>query len=131
MRVAVHHPPRTEPDGTEIPETVAAFRQGRIEDFANPLTGETTPKEKVAEILLEQAKAEFPDCGVKLEVLVHNGDGEGEGENPEDAFETRTGTSTWVPHDQVPEGAVSSKGATVARELSVEQDQAAGGGEAQ
>lgn len=130
MRVVVHHPARTEPDGTEVPESVAAFRQGRIDDFTNPLTGETTPKAEVAKILVEQAKAEFPGQEVKVEVLVHNGDGEGQGENPEDPFEA--GTSTWVPADKVPEGAVSPKGGVIAQhELTAETSSTPTGGEPQ
>jgi hypothetical protein len=79
MRVAVVHPAHTQTldDGStvEAPESISAFRQGRIEDFVNPLTGETTPRDKVAEVLLAAAKEEFPDCEVKLQYLHDNGDG--------------------------------------------------------
>jgi hypothetical protein len=69
MRVVVHHPERTEEDGTVVAPSVAAFRVGRIEDHTDLLTGETTPREKVAEILLAQAKEENPGCAVKIEYL--------------------------------------------------------------
>lgn len=69
MRVVVNHPARVEEDGTEIAESKSAFRLGRISDHTDLLTGETTPREKVAEILTEQAKAEFPGCEVSIEHL--------------------------------------------------------------
>lgn len=69
MRVVVHHPPRTEPDGMEVPASKSAYRLGRIVDHVDLLTGETTPREKVAEILLQQAKEEYPDCEVLIEHL--------------------------------------------------------------
>lgn len=69
MRVVVHHPARQEEDGTEVPESTAAFRVGRITDHTDILTGETTPAAKVAEVLLEQARAEFPDCECSIEYL--------------------------------------------------------------
>lgn len=69
MRVVVHHPARVEEDGTEVPESKAAFRVGRITDHTDLLTGETTPADKVAELLAEQARAEFPDCEVSIEHL--------------------------------------------------------------
>lgn len=69
MRVVVHHPARVEEDGTEVPESTAAFRVGRITDHTDLLTGETTPADKVAELLAEQARAEFPDCEVSIEHL--------------------------------------------------------------
>lgn len=122
MRVAVHHPERVE-DGEKIPASVTAFRIGRIEDLVNPLTGETTPQEKVAEIFLAAAEEEFPDCEVVLERLVHNGDAPGE-----DPFGAG-GTSSWVKHDEVAEGARSPDGTVIGVELAVEQAQAAGGGE--
>lgn len=68
MRVVVHHPARTE-DEVEVPESKSAFRLGHITDHTDILTGETTPADKVAEILLEQAKEEFPDCEVSIEHL--------------------------------------------------------------
>lgn len=121
MRVAVRHPARTEPDGTPVAESVSPYHMGRIEDFVNPVTGETTPKDEVAKLLLGQAKAEFPDCEVYLERLVHNGDAEGEDPHGEG------GTSTWVHHEEVPEGAHSPKGGVIAaRELTTEQSQEAG-----
>lgn len=126
MRVAVHHPGRVE-DGETIPPSVFAFRVGRITDHVDVLTGETTPKEQVAAQLLEQAKAEFPDCEVVLEVLVHNGDApprELEDGTLVDEPHGEGGTSTWVHHEQVPDGAVSPKGGTIAKQLEVEQPQA-------
>lgn len=68
MRVVVHHPERKEGEET-IPESVSAYRMGRIEDFVNPLTGETTPRDQVAAALLEQAKEEFPGLEVSIEHL--------------------------------------------------------------
>lgn len=108
MRVAVHHPARTEPDGTTVPESVSAFRLGRIHDFVNHLSGETTEAAEVAKVLFGQAAKEHPDCRVVIEHLVDNGDG----------------TSRWVPEGQVPEGATSPDGSVVAaRELSATQTQ--------
>lgn len=93
MRVVVHHPARTEPgevrqayhrdpetgvtsvttetvkEAVEVPESKSAYRLGRIEDFTNPLTGETTPREEVAAQLVEAAKREFPGLEVAIEHL--------------------------------------------------------------
>lgn len=69
MRVVVHHPAREEEDGTQVEASKSAFRLGRITDFTNPITGETTPRDDVAKALIEQAQAEFPDCEVTLEHL--------------------------------------------------------------
>jgi hypothetical protein len=116
MRVAVHHPARTEPDGTEIPESVCAYKLGRVQDHTDVLTGKTTSAGDVAELFVEQAKAEFPGCFVVIERLVDNGDG----------------TSKWVHVDEVPEGAVSPEGTTVkAPELAVAQEQQTAPGGAQ
>lgn len=110
MRVAVLHPERTEPDGTVVPVSTAAFRIGRIEDYVNPLTGETTPAAEVAEQLLQQAKDEFPDAEMSIEHLVDNGDG----------------TSRWVHEDHVEEGMVKPGGGVVAaKDISAEQTQEA------
>lgn len=105
MRVAVHHPARTNAEGVAVPESVSAYRLGRIDDFVNPITGETTSKEDVAAKLLADAQAEFPDCQVVLERLVCNNDG-----TPENGG----GTSTWVHHEQVPAGATSPDGTVIA-----------------
>lgn len=100
MRVAVHHPD----------SSISAFRLGRIEDFTNPITAETTPKEQVAAKLLADAQAEYPDCEIVLERLVDNGDG----------------TSTWVHHEQVPDGALSPGGSVISHvDLRIEQPQEA------
>lgn len=118
MRVAVHHPARTEEvDGetVEVPESVAAFRLGRIEDFTNPLTGETTPKDEVAAHLLKEAQAEFPDLECKIEYLTNEEGGE---------------TSVWASTPP-PEGSSPGGGVAAAQELHVEQAAAAGGGEPQ
>lgn len=69
MRVVVTHPGRVEEDGTEVPESKAAYRVGRITDHTDLLTGETTPADKVAELLVEQAKEEFPGQEVAIEHL--------------------------------------------------------------
>ncbi len=96
MRVAV-----TDADGN-----THAFRLGRIDDFVNPITGETHSREEVAEALKAQAEAEFPDSTVTVQALVDNGDD----------------TSTWTDIAEVPEGAVGPKGRSiVAPELAVEQ----------
>lgn len=69
MRVVVHHPARVEDDGTEVAESVSAYRLGHVTDFTNPITGETTPAEEVVKALVEQAQAEYPDCEVSVEHL--------------------------------------------------------------
>ncbi len=79
VRVIVHFPARVEPDPVtgetiKVPESIAAFRMSRIYDLQNPLTGETTAKEQVAAILVEQAKAEFPDHEVTIEYFHDHGD---------------------------------------------------------
>jgi hypothetical protein len=108
MRVAVRHPGRTEEDGTTVPESFSAYRVGRIDDHVDLLTGETTSADEVAEILVEQAKAEYPDCEVAIQRLIDNGDG----------------TSKWVNAEEVPEGATSPDGVVVkAPELVIEQSQ--------
>lgn len=109
MRVAVKHPARTEPNGDEVPESIAAYRFGRIEDFVNPLTDEVTEKAEVARQLVEKAKAEFPECEVFIQRLVHN-----EGSESEEHVK---GTSTWVHEDEVPEGARSPGGGLVAEHV--------------
>lgn len=96
MRIAIHHPARTEGE-QEIPASVSAFRLGRVLDFVNPMTGETTSAPDVAAALLEQAKTEYPDCEVVLERLVDNGDG----------------TSSWLHENEVPEGSKSPDGKVV------------------
>lgn len=110
MRVVVHHPEREEDDRT-VPASKAAYRLGRIEDWTNPLTGETTPKAEVAEILLAQAREEFPDLDVTVEHL-H----EGEVENGEVV------THEWKDHP--PEQPVAA-GDPHAVELSAQQAQEA------
>lgn len=139
MRVAVHHPARTEEDGTEVPESVSAYRQGRIADFVHPITGEVTPQAEVAELLVAAAQEEFPGLKVEIQRLVHNGDApdvvversDGSTETISDPH-GEGGTSTWVHHEQVPEGARSPKGGVIsAPVLNVEQAAEAGGGEAQ
>lgn len=102
MRVVVHHPARTEEDGTAVEESVAAYRLGRIEDFVNPLTGETTPKDEVAKALLAAAAEEHPGLRVSIEYLHDNGDD----------------TGTWKPDPAV---AAVSPGAQHAQELVAEQ----------
>lgn len=102
MRVVVHHPARTEQDGTEVPESTSAFRLGRIEDLVNPMTGETTPKEEVATALLQQAQEEFPGQDVKIEYLHSQGDE----------------TSEWRDH---PPEEPASPGEAHAQELTAEQ----------
>lgn len=110
MRVVVHHPARTEEDGTAVEESVAAYRLGRIDDFVNPITGETTSKVDVAAALVEQAKADHPGLEVSIEHLHDNGDD----------------TSTWK--DQPPVVA-ASPGEEHAQELQVDQAAAATGEE--
>jgi hypothetical protein len=112
MRVAVHHPEREE-DGETVPASVSAFRLGRLtpETGINHFTGDHLSVEQQAEALLKQAKAEFPDCEIVLERLIDNGDE----------------TSSWVRVEDVPEGAVSPDGTTIARELVAEQGSDAGG----
>jgi hypothetical protein len=123
MRVAIHHPESTQPDGTVIPAAVSAFRLGRIDDFVNPITGETTPKDEIVAVFLAAAKAEYPDCEIVLERLVHNGDAEGEDPHGEG------GTSEWVHHEQVPPDSISPKGGVIAApELIIEQPQSAAPG---
>lgn len=112
MRIAVHHPARTEPDGTEVPETVAAFRLGRIHDVPHPVTGDLIPQDEIVQAYLEAAQREHPDLEVKVEYLVNNGDG----------------TSSWQAQPPA-DGEESPEGANVAtHELSVEQSQSAMGG---
>jgi hypothetical protein len=67
MRVALYFP-----DGA-----VASYKLGRIVDGAHTtdiLTGQTTSVQELAEALAEQAKAEYPQCQVKIEKWVDNGD---------------------------------------------------------
>ncbi len=109
MRVVVHHPARTEPDGTEVPESVSAYRMSRIYDLPNPLTGETVPKDEVAATLVEQAQEEFPDLEVSIEYFHDHGDG----------------TASWEPE---PPATPAAPGAIHERELTATQDQAASGG---
>jgi hypothetical protein len=111
MRVVVHHPARVEEDGTEVPESKAAFRVGRIEDHTDLLTGETTPREKVAEILLQQAQEEFPDLEVSVEHL-----------HPVDRNEETGEVTSHEWRDHPPEGSVPP-GAQHAEELAIEQTQ--------
>ncbi len=127
MRVAVRHPSRVEIDAegneVEVPESISAYRFGRIEDFVHPVTGAVTPAEQLAAALVEEAQREFPGQDVFIERLVHNGDGP-----PEDPH-GEGGTSTWVHHEEVPEGAVSPKGGRIVtpEPLHAEQAQSAGG----
>lgn len=130
MRVVVHHPERTGEDGEQIPASVSAYRLGRITDYVNPITGETTPADEVAATLLAQAKEEFPGQQVELEVLVHNGDETFRDVEQEDGSVAKMGngdgTSTWVHHEQVPDGAVSPEGTVIkAPELRIAQSQSA------
>lgn len=114
MRVAVHHPARTEPDGTAVEASVSAFRLGRITDLVDPITGETTPADEVAAKLLAAAKKEFPDCEVELQRLIVSID------------DDLGSTSEWVHEDSVPEGAVSPGGGVIAtKDLATEQSQEA------
>lgn len=106
MRVAIHHPEHKE-DGEMVPGSVSAFRTGRIEDHVDLLTGQTTPRERVAEILAEQAKLEFPDCEIMIEHLHDNGDG----------------TSTWKDHAPGEDEEAVPAGETHEAELSTEQPQ--------
>lgn len=108
MRVAIHQPASTAPDGTEIPAATGAYHLGRIDDFINVVTGEVTKAEDVARALLAQAKAEFPDLVVDIEHLIDNGDG----------------TSHWAPE---PAETPAPTGATPAVELATAQTQTAGG----
>lgn len=132
MRVAIHHPERTEPDGTAVPASVSAYRLGRITDQVDVVTGETTPAATVASALLAQAEAEFPGHEIHLERLVCNGDETFETVTQEDGSTAsvgkKDGTSTWVHHEQVPAGAVSPEGTVIAApELTVAQPQTTGG----
>lgn len=86
-RVAVHIPPGHPHHGGGEQTDVVAYRLGRIRDGIdnfNVATGETTPVDDLAAGLADQARAEYPDCEVKLERLVDNGDG----------------TSRWIPADE-------------------------------
>jgi hypothetical protein len=72
MRVAVVCPP----DDPVNPGAHFAFRLGRVEDGVhNHLlhTGETIPMDDFMAGLVEQAKAEFPNAEVRVEVLVEDG----------------------------------------------------------
>lgn len=112
MRVAIHQPAGTAPYGTEIPAAVGAYKFGRIDDFVNPLTGETTQKKDVAAKLLADARAEFHDCEVFIEHLIDDGDG----------------TSHWAPE---PAATPAPAGATVvAPDLTATQTQVSGGASA-
>lgn len=85
MRVAVHIP-AGHPDSPDGP-AVVAYRLGRVRDgIDNHLihTGETVPMDEFLVGLSKQAEAEYPDCEIKVEHLVDNGDG----------------TATWVPADE-------------------------------
>lgn len=110
MRVVVHHPERVE-DGETIPASVSAYRVGRVEDHTDLLTGKTTPKEEVAAILVEQARAEFPGQEVSIEHL------------HEVEVDEETGKA--VRHEWRPEPpkAPVAPGVEHVRELSVEQPQ--------
>lgn len=119
MRVAVTEPAHTETiDGeqVEIPESVFAYRFGRIEDFTHPLTGEVTPATEIADALLEQAKKEHPNWDVKLERLELD---DTSSENPEEH------TSKWVPHEEFNHENRTPGGSSHAKDLAVEQTQEA------
>jgi hypothetical protein len=97
MRVAVHFP-----DGA-----VAAFRLGRIEEGVHnaPVGHDPVPLEDFLARLVQQAQAEFPECQVVLERLVHS-DVDGESEwIPADEFD---------PAEHSPVGAGVTQGAEIA-----------------
>lgn len=106
MRVAVHLPD-DHPDGGGV----VAYKLGRIRDgIDNHVvhTGEMTPLDEFAAGLVEQAKRDYPQDGVKVVVerLVDNGDG----------------TAKWIPADDFdPEQHRSPEaGGGAAREFNVE-----------
>lgn len=105
MRIAVHFP-----DGHPLaPEgpAVAAYKLGRIEDGVHnaPVGHAAVPLHEFLIGLLKEAQAEYPECEVKIERLIDNGDE----------------TSRWIsadefdPEKHTPVGA----GASIAREIGV------------
>jgi hypothetical protein len=111
MRVAIHQPASTAPDGTEIPAAVGAYHLGRIEDFVNQVTGEVTKAEDLAKALAAQAEAEFPGLTIVVERLIDNGDG----------------TSRWEPEPAATDTPTPPGATVVAPELAATQTQVAGG----
>lgn len=76
MRIAVHFPK----DHPVSPGAVVAYRLGRIVDGVHNHVmheGVTVPLDEFVGGLVAQARAEFPDCDVRIERLIEHGEGEG------------------------------------------------------
>ena len=111
MRVAVRHTDETHPNAHWF-----AFEQGRIQDFRNPVTGETLSAEQVAAALLVRAMEQFPEADGyehRIETLHVTG-----------SDEDGNDTGGWFPAGESDLPRVGQAGVS-ARELSVDQGQAA------
>lgn len=116
MRVAVHIPPdHPEHGGGVEGNAVIAYRLGRIEDGVHnaPIGYDLVPFDEFVQGLFAKAQAEYPDCEVRVERLIDNGDN----------------TSTWIsaeefdPELHTPQGA----GNIVTGEFHVTSEQQTGG----
>jgi hypothetical protein len=112
MRVAVHIPPdHPEHGGGVEGNAVVAYRLGRIEDGVHnaPIGHDPVPLEEFTQKLLEQARAEFPGCDVRLERLIDNGDG----------------TSSWIDAEEFDPDIHTAQGAgnTKSAEIHVTNEQ--------
>ena len=56
-------------------DTVAVYRDGRIADFVNPVTGEVITKEQIAASYLAKAQADCPDARCVIEFFHPDGSG--------------------------------------------------------